>query len=152
MANVYIFIFKGRSVVLEARLGCLQELLVIALREIRLIVRPTALVAQLRSLHDDAGQLQHVPELPGKGKAGVGPLALVRKVYIAIAVQQLHNLLVGFGQARVVANDGGVLGHGLAQLAPYLEGVLRARIIQQQLVELILPLKLCRMATVAFLR
>ena len=89
-------------------------------------MRAARFIAQARALHNDAPELQHVVELAGKGKAGVRPLGLVRQVDVLEALQQLDDLGVRLIQARVVAEDGGVLGHGLAQLAPYFEGVFRS--------------------------
>ena len=96
----------------EAGLGGLQELLVVAIGEVRLVVRAARLVAQHRALRNGARKLQHVLQLARKGKAGVGPLALVAQVHILVAVEQLDDLFVGLLQALVVADHGGVLGHG----------------------------------------
>ena len=85
-----------------------------------------------------------------EGEAGVGPLAAVGQVHILIAVEQLDNLLVGLLESLVIANYRGVLGHGLAQLAPQLEGILIALVLQQLGIDLGLPRKFSRMAAVAF--
>ena len=61
----------------EAGLGGLQEFLVVALREVGLVVRAARFVAEECALDDDARELEHVVELTGEGEAGVGPLALV---------------------------------------------------------------------------
>ena len=100
-----------------------------------LVVGAAALVAGGCALDDDAGELQHVLELAGEGEAGVGPLALVRQVDVLVTLEQLDQLGVGFSQAGVVADDGGVLGHGRAELAPHLEGVFLARGGEELLIE-----------------
>ncbi len=103
--------------------------LVVALGKVRLVVRAARLVAQNRAQRDGPRKFQHVLKLPRKGKAGVGPLALVAQVHALVALEQLHDLLVGFLQVLVVADHGCVLGHGLAQLAPQLEGILSALVL-----------------------
>ena len=64
----------------KAGLGGLQKLFVVALREVGLVVRAARLIAQDRSLHNHPRKLQHVLQLPRKGKAGVGPLAAIAEV------------------------------------------------------------------------
>jgi hypothetical protein len=110
----------------EGGFGGLEELFVVAVGEVGFVVGAAGFVAEARALDDDAAELQHVVELAGEGEAGVGPLALVAQVDVAVAVEELDDLGVGFVEAGVVADDGGVLGHGLAEFAPELEGVFGA--------------------------
>ncbi len=44
-------------------------------------------------------KLEHVLELAGEGEAGVGPLALVAEVDVAVAVEEFDDLRVGFVEA-----------------------------------------------------
>ncbi len=152
MADVYVLKLKFRRVVDEAGFGGLQELFVVALREVRLVVSSAGFVAETCSLNDNAGELEHVVELAGKGEAGVGPLALVAQVDVAITRLQLDDLGVGLFKTGVVPDDGGVLGHGLAKFAPDLEGVLGAGIVEKDVVVLLLALQLGRVAAVALWR
>ncbi len=70
-------------------------------------------------------------KLAGEGEAGVGPLAAVAEVDVLVAIEQLDDLFVGLLEALVVADDGGVLGHGFAQFAPQPEGILSAFVVEQ---------------------
>src|SRR6266851_7846676 len=152
VADVYVFELELWCVVDEGGFGGLEELLVVALGEVGLVVGSAGLVAEACALDDDATELKHIVELAGKGEAGVGPLALVREVDVAVAGEEFDDLGVGLVEAVVVADDGGVLGHGFAELAPELEGVLGAGVVEQEGVELLLALELGGVATVAFLR
>ena len=53
-------------------------------------------------------------------------MRLVAQVDVREALQQLDNFRVGLLQRVVVADDGAVARHQLAQLAPQAEGVFRA--------------------------
>src|ERR1035438_7156756 len=86
-ADVDLFILEFGRVVYKACLGGLQELLVVAFGEVRLIVGSARLIAQPRALHNNAPELQHVVEMAGKGKAGVRPLGLVRQDDVLEALQ-----------------------------------------------------------------
>ena len=119
----------------KAGLGGLQELFVVALGKVGFVVRAARLVAQNRAQRDGPRQLQHVLQLPGKGEAGVGPLAAVAQVHALVAVEQLDDFFVGLLQPLVVAGYGGVLGHGVAQLAPQLEGIFRPLVLHQLAVD-----------------
>src|ERR1035437_2390242 len=134
----------------EAGLGGFQELLVVSVGEVGFVVGAAGFVAQKRAQGDGAGELQHVIELAGEGEAGVGPLAAVREVHVPVAVEQFDDLLVGLFDPLVVTDDGDVLCHGLAQLAPQLEGVFRPFVIEQLAVALGLAGKFGRVAAVAF--
>ena len=90
-----------------------KKLLVVAFGEFGFVVSAAGLVAQQSAEDDGARELQHVIELAGEGEAGVGPLAAVAEVDVFVAVEQLEDLVVGLLQAFVVADDGGVLGHGV---------------------------------------
>ena len=124
---------KAGASVDEGGLGGLEELLVVAFGEVGFVVGSAGLVAEACALDDDAAELEHVVELAGEGEAGVGPLALVGEVDVAVAVEEFDDLGVGFVEAGVVADDGGVLGHGVAELAPDLEGVFGAGVVEQEL-------------------
>src|SRR6185437_3981348 len=89
-------------------------------------------------------------ELAGEGEAGVGPLALVAEVDVLEAIKELDDFFVGLFEALVVANDGGVLGHGDAKFAPELEGILCTGIVEELLVHLGLAREFGRGSGVAF--
>ena len=131
--RIDFFVLKARAldVAGKAGLGGLQKLFVVASGKVGLVMRAARLIAQQRAQHDGSRKLQHVLQLAGEGKAGVGPLAAVAQVHVLVAVEQFDDLFVGLLEALVVADDGGVLGHGLAQLAPQLEGILRALVVEQ---------------------
>ena len=152
VADVDVFPLEGGGVVFEGGFGGLQELFVVAVGEVGFVVGSAGLVAEACALDDDAAELEHVVELAGEGEAGVGPLALVGEVDVAVAVEEFDDLGVGFVEALVVADDGGVLGHGLAEFAPDLEGVFGAGVVEEELVELLLAREFGGVATVAFLR
>src|ERR1035441_848663 len=120
----------------ETGLGGLEELLIVAVGEVGFVVGAARLIAEDRSLDHGAGELQHVIELAGKGEAGIGPLAAVREVHVFVAVEQFDDLFVGLPEALVVADHGGVPGHGFAQLAPQPEGILGALVVEQAGVDL----------------
>ena len=143
---------KAGASFLKAGFGGFEELFVVAFGEVGFVVGSAGLVAEACALDDDAAELEHVPELAGEGEAGVGPLALVGEVDVAVAVEEFDDLGVGFVESGVVADDGGVLGHGLAEFAPELEGVFGAGVVEEELVELLLALELGGVASVAFLR
>ncbi len=71
------------------------------------------------------------------------------QVHVLKAFEQLDDLLVRLLQAFVVANHGGMLGHGLPQLAPQLEGILSAWIVQQLGIDLGLPSKFSGIAAIS---
>ncbi|MCU1226923.1 MAG: hypothetical protein JWQ42_5016 [Edaphobacter sp.] len=152
VANINVFKLELGCVAVEAGLGGLEELLVVALWEVGFVVGSAGLIAELCALHDDASEFEHVVELAGEGEAGVGPLALVREIDVAVASLQLNDLGVGLREPCVVTNDGGVLGHGFAELTPELEGVLGAGVVEEDVVVLLLALELGGVTTVAFLR
>src|SRR5579862_6115137 len=93
---VHFFKFEFRTVALAGKggFGGLQKFLVVAFGEIRLVVRAPGFIAQNRALRHHPRQLQHVIELAGEGKAGVGPLAFVAEVDLVVALQQLDDLLI----------------------------------------------------------
>ena len=102
----------------EICLRRLQEILVVAVGEVRLVVRAARFVSHARALRDHARQLQHVVKLAGEDHAGVRPLRAVAQVHLAEAFEQLHQLRVGLLQVLVVADDGAILGHQLTQFLP----------------------------------
>src|ERR1039457_5038413 len=71
----------------EAGFSGLQELLIVAVREVGLVMSATGLVAQQRSQDNTAGELQHVFQLAGKGEAGVCPLATVAEIDLLVAFE-----------------------------------------------------------------
>src|ERR1700722_4057190 len=77
--GVDFFIFEswtfGRAG--EACLGGLQELFIVAVREVRLVVRASGLATEHRTKSNCAREFQHVLQLARKGEAGVGPLTAV---------------------------------------------------------------------------
>src|SRR6266851_1743991 len=131
VADVHFFELELWCVVDEAGFGGLEELLVVALGEVGLVVGSAGLVAEACALDDDATELKHIVELAGEGEAGVGPLALVGEIDVAVAGEEFDDLGVGLVEARVVADDSGVLGHGLAKLAPELEWIFGAGVVEQ---------------------
>ncbi|CDN41770.1 hypothetical protein BN871_AL_00170 [Paenibacillus sp. P22] len=118
----------------EFRDGRLQELLVVPFRELRLVVRAAALVAEQRALGHRLGQLQHVPQLAGEGDAGVVPAGRIVDVDVGVALLELLDLLDRLLQTVVVADDGHVVRHPLAELLGQHVGVLRAVHLEDGLV------------------
>src|SRR3984957_10546187 len=151
-ADVYVFELEGGGVVFEAGFGGFEELFVVAVGEVGFVVGSAGLVAEACALDDDAAELEHVVELAREGEAGVGPLALVGEVDVLVALEEFDDLGVGFVEAGVVADDGGVLGHGVAEFAPELEGVFGAGVVEELAVELLLAGELGGVASVALLR
>src|ERR1700722_1324793 len=96
----------------EDGFGGFEELFVVAIGEVGFGGGAAGLVARARALDNDAAEFEHVVELAGEGEAGVGPLALVGEIDFFVAVEELDDLGVRFIQACVIADDGGVLGHG----------------------------------------
>src|SRR5215467_4090214 len=96
VADVDVFEGELRCVVYVGGLGGFEERFVITVGEFRLVVGSARLVAEAGALNNDAGQLKHVPELASEGEAGVGPLALVGEVDVAVAVEEFDELGVGF--------------------------------------------------------
>ncbi len=72
------------------------------------------------------------------------------EVDVFVAVEELDDLFVGLLEALVIADDGGVLGHGLAQFAPQPEGILSAFVLEQLGVDLGLAGEFGGVAAVAF--
>ncbi len=132
VADVDVFELEGGGVVFVGGFGGFEELFVVAVGEVGLVVGSAGLVAEACALDDDAGEFEHVVELAGEGEAGVGPLALVGEVDVLVAVEEFDDLGVGFVEAGVVADDGGVLGHGFAEFAPELEGVFGALVVEEE--------------------
>src|SRR6266536_5178722 len=90
--NIYWLELEPRLVRVgsEIGLGCLQEVLVVALGEVGLIVRAAGLVAQLRTLGDDPRQLQHVIKLAREDERRVRPHGAVAQVHVAEAFEEFH--------------------------------------------------------------
>ena len=59
----------------------LQEILVVAIRKVRLVMRPARFVPQARALSNHPRQLQHVIKLPRKYHAGIRPLRAVAQIH-----------------------------------------------------------------------
>src|SRR5258708_18759130 len=72
----------------EVGFGCLQPILVVAVREIRFVVCAARLVAHGGALCDYARELKHVVELPREGERGVGPHALIAPIDVAETFEQ----------------------------------------------------------------
>src|SRR6202789_4152584 len=104
VADVDFFEGDGGGFVDVSGFGGFEELLVVAVGKVGLVVGSAGLVAQTCALDNDAGQLEHVPELAGEGEAGVGPLALVGEVDVAVAVEEFDDFGVGLVQSCVVAD------------------------------------------------
>ncbi len=79
-----------------------------------------------------------------KAKLVLAHWLLSERLTLLVAVEELDDLVVGLFESVVVADDGGVLGHGLAELAPDLEGVFGACVVEQALVDLLLALAVRR--------
>ena len=118
----------------------LQKTLVVALWKLRLVVRAARLVAGQRALHDGARQVQHVLELPRERDKLVGPVRAVRDADMLDALHQFLNLRIGRAQAVVVANDGDVLRHRVAQFLMQTVRVFSSRRSRQLLVLFLLSL------------
>jgi hypothetical protein len=58
-------------------------------------------------------------------------LAAVAEVDVFVAFEEFDDLFVGLFEALVVADDGGVPGHGFAQLAPHSEGIFGTFVVHQ---------------------
>src|SRR4051794_26945231 len=101
--RVYIFEFEARPLGCagEAGLGCLQELLVIAIREVRLVVRAARFVTQKGTLNDDAREFEHVVELARERKTCIGPLRAIGEAHVLETFEQFHDLLVGLLETLV---------------------------------------------------
>src|SRR5262249_23661977 len=76
------------------RLGGLQEVLVVALRKRRLVVRAAAFIASEGTQGDHSRQLEHVPELLHERDLLVHPAPVIGDADAAPAVLQLEQLLV----------------------------------------------------------
>src|SRR5207244_8920112 len=87
---------------------------------------PAALVARERAARDDARQLEHVPELFHEGRLLIQPAAAIVQSDAPPTVFELDDLVLGAAKILVVALDGDVLGHPLAELAPERVRVLAA--------------------------
>src|SRR5882724_3820138 len=74
--NIHRLEFKTRFIRIrgEVCLGCLQPVFVVAVRKIRLVMRPSRFITKRRALGDHAGQLQHVVKLTRKHDGCVRPL------------------------------------------------------------------------------
>ena len=131
--RIYRFVLEARAFgrACKAGLGGFQKIFVVSVGEIRFVVCASGFVAKDRSLNYGAGELEHVVKLAGKGEAGIGPLAAVAEVDVFVPVEKLDDLFVCLFEAFVVADDGGVPGHGFAQFAPHPEGILGAFVAHQ---------------------
>src|SRR5215469_945764 len=135
--HIHVFEFETRAFNCsgEAGLRGLQKLFVVAIGKIGLVVRAARFIALNCAEGNATRELKHVVELAGEGEAGIGPLALVAEVHVVEAIHELDDFLVGFLESLVVADDGGVLGHGDAELAPELEGIFGALVVEQLVVD-----------------
>src|SRR5712692_516387 len=124
----------------KRRFRRLEPVLVVTLGEVGFIMRAARLVPQPRALRDHPAQLQHVIKLTRKRHGGICPLRTIAEIDVPEALQQFAQLGVGLLQVLVVADDGAVLGHQLAKLAPELERVFGAVGLHQGGVDLFLPL------------
>src|SRR5580704_10222651 len=78
--RVYRLIFQPDLSGLISCLRGLEPILVVALRELRLIVRSTRFVAFERAHGDCASQDQHIPQLASKIESLIRPLGAVLQI------------------------------------------------------------------------
>ncbi|MNI43648.1 hypothetical protein D3C73_979870 [compost metagenome] len=97
-------------------------------------MRSAALVAQQRAKRHRLGQLQHVPQLAGKGHALVVPARGVAHIDVPVALLQLFDFADCCFQLLVLAHHRHVGRHPFAQLLMDHISVLCAGHLEQRLV------------------
>jgi hypothetical protein len=102
-----------------------HEFIIIALREIRLVMRATTFITLQGSDSYNASKLHHAVKLPDLMRAIISPITLIVHAYALPAFQELLQFNVGLTQLVVIPRDRHVAGHPITKFLRKLERILR---------------------------
>src|SRR5713226_6831282 len=138
--NIHGLIRKLNVVVHPLRARGLQPVDIIAVRKIRLVVRPARFVARQRPQRDNSRQNNHVFQLAREVQRLVRPLRAVAEIDLLVALLQRPNLPVRHFQILIDARDGHVLRHHVSQFTPNRNRIFRPALADEFLILFLLPL------------